>query len=63
MVEVGRRYLRSDPVNGAAWLAQSGLSPEAQQQISAPREERNWRGGGGGPPAGGPQGGGRRGPR
>jgi hypothetical protein len=50
-------------VNGAAWLAQSGLSPEAQQQISAPREERNWRGGGGGPPAGGPQGGGRRGPR
>lgn len=63
MVEVGRRYMRSDPVNGAAWLAQSGLSPEAQQQVTAPREERNWRGGGGGPPAGGPPGGGRRGPR
>jgi hypothetical protein len=59
MIDVGRRYLQSDPVNGAAWLAQSGLSPEAQNQVTAPREERNWRGGGGGPPGGG----GRRGPR
>jgi hypothetical protein len=57
LVDIGRRYLRSDPVNGAAWLAQSGLSAEAQQEITAPREERGWRGGQGGP------GGGRRGPR
>lgn len=61
LVDVGRRYLRMDPVNGAAWLAQSGLSAEAQQEVTAPREDRGWRGGpgGGGPGAGGPPGGGR----
>ncbi len=64
LVQAGRRYLRTDPQAGAAWLAQSGLSAEAQQQITAPREER--RGppdGAGGPPfqrGGGFPGGGRR---
>ncbi|MFN0129999.1 MAG: hypothetical protein ACKV19_25320 [Verrucomicrobiales bacterium] len=67
LVDVGRRYMRSDPANAAAWLAQSGLSAEAQQQVTAPREERGWRGdfggggrGGGGGGRGG-EGGGRRG--
>ena len=58
LVDVGRRYLRMDPVNGAAWLAQSGLSAEAQQEVTAPRDDRGWRGQGG-PGAGGPPGGGR----
>ena len=40
LVQAGRRYLRSDPQAAATWLAQSGLSAEAQQQVTAPREER-----------------------
>jgi hypothetical protein len=77
LVEVGRRYMREDRTGATAWLAQSGLSAEAQQQITDPRGD--WGGfggggfggggrgfdrggrGGGGTPGGATGGGGRRG--
>lgn len=62
LIDVGRRYLRSDPDAAARWLATSGLSPEAQQQVTASREERGRRGGPGGGPGGGPPDGRRGGP-
>ncbi|MGI8601635.1 MAG: hypothetical protein ACR2OZ_01415 [Verrucomicrobiales bacterium] len=45
LIDVGRRYLRTDPQAATAWIAQSGLSLEAQQQITAPTDDirQQWR--------------------
>ena len=54
LVDVGRRYMRDDQAAATAWLQQSGLSAEAQQQITTP-QRGDWGGGGrGGFPGGGP---------
>jgi hypothetical protein len=66
LVDVGRRYMRTDPQAAMAWLPQSGLSPEAQQQIMARDEGGDFRDrfrGGPGGAGGGVRGGGDRGPR
>jgi hypothetical protein len=52
LIDVGRRYMREDPTAAAAWLQQSGLSAEAQQQVTAPPGRGDWGRGGGGPPGG-----------
>lgn len=66
LVEVARSYQRQNPEGYAAWVATSGLSAEAQQQVNQRGNGgggRNW-GGGGGPGGGfGGFGGGRRGGR
>ncbi|MES2705405.1 MAG: hypothetical protein V4726_02270 [Verrucomicrobiota bacterium] len=54
LVDVARSYMRQNPEGYAAWVPTSGLSAEAQQQIS----ERGNGGGGGGRNWGGPGGGG-----
>ena len=67
LVDVARRYMREDQAAATAWLATSGLSEDAQKQVTTP-QRGDWGGGrggfGGGPPGGGasrggPSGGGR----
>lgn len=63
LIDVGRRYMRQDQAAATEWLTQSGLSTEAQQQITNPARG-DWGGGGrgfggGGPPGGFPGRGGR----
>jgi hypothetical protein len=50
MIEAGRRFYRTDQQDAAAWLATSGLSEDAQKQITNPEfgGRGDW-GGGGGP--------------
>ncbi len=58
LVDVARRYMRDDQAAATAWLATSGLSEEAQKQVTTP-QRGDWGGGRGGFGGGGPPGGGR----
>ena len=55
LIDVARDYRRSDPDGYAAWLPASGLSAEAQKQVTERGGWGGWGGGGGG--GGGPMGG------